>query len=174
MMKPFLVTVATLALILLELLCGNRLPPMLFPLYGAVYFAVAYRKRTGLISAAAAGMLLDLLYSRPFMLLMFFLPAAVLAVLPVVKRFRRQLPLAPLGAGAVCGAASTVITFLCCRIYHTAFPAPDFFSMIIFQTFTGAFFMLIFTSASDYLGFKCNLPRFSASGNSKRRMHGDE
>ena len=174
MMKSFLVTVTTLALILLELLCGNRLLPMFFPLYGAVYFAVAYRKRTGIISAAAAGMLLDLLYCRPFMLLMFFLPAALLAALPVVKRFRRQLPLAPLGAGAVCGASGAVITFLCCRIYHTEFPAPELFSLIIFQTFTGAIFMLIFTSVSDYLGFKCNLPRFSASGNTKRRMHSDE
>lgn len=167
-MKFFLVIVTTLALILLELLVGNRLLPLFFPLYGAVYFAVAYRKRSGMISAFAAGIVLDVLYARPIILLPLLLPLIVLAAVPAAKRFRRQLPLAPLGAGAVCGAGGALAMFLLSRIYGTAFPGPDLFSMVIFQSFTGAVFMLIFTSFADFLAFKSNLSRFSVPFSTRR------
>lgn len=168
-MKIFPVVVTTLALILLELLAGNWLLPMFFPLYGAVYFAAACSKRAGTISAFAAGVLLDLLYARPVMLLWLILPAVVVPALKAVKRFQRQMPLAALAAGAVCGALNGVVIYLLCKINGSIFPGPDPFSVVIFQSFTGAFFMLIFTSLADWLAFKCNLPRFSMNDNRRRR-----
>lgn len=173
-MKFFLVTVSTLALTLLELLAGNRLPPMFFPLYGAVYFAVAYRKRSGIISAIASGVLLDVLYARSITLLGVLFPLIVLLALPVVKRFRRQLPAAAFCAGGVCGTAGALVVFLLTLIYGTPFPGPDLFSMVIFQGFAGAVFMLVFTSLADVLAFKCNLPRFSIPGCTGGRRHDHE
>lgn len=167
-MRTFLVCTVTLLMVLLELLAGNRHLPLALPVYSAVYFAVVYRKSAGIISAAAAGLIIEAMYGREWMLLTLIFPAVVLLALSSVRKYRRQMPAAPLAAGAVCGATADLGMVLVALLHGGQLPGPDIFSMLIFQIFTGALFMLIFTLLADFLAFKCNLPRFISSGNSKR------
>lgn len=168
-MRTFLVIVTTLGLILPELLIGNLGLALHLPLYGALYFAVAYRKSAGLLSAAAAGLILDPIYCRDAMLLAFILPGTVLLLLPQVRRLRRKLPLAALLPGMLGGGVMAAADSLLCLGFGSAEPGPDFISMLIFQCGAGGIFMLAFTLAADALAFKCNLPRFGVAGERRNR-----
>jgi hypothetical protein len=169
-MKIFLVSVVTLLFVLLELLAGNWLLPLSMPVYTAVYFAIAYRKSTGIFSAAAAGLIIDAVYGREWMLLMLIFPGVVMLILPVVRYFRRRMPLAPLAAGVCAGAAGFTGTVLLCLLCSMEIPGPDIFSMLVFQSVIGGSVMLLFTVLADFLAFKCNLPRFIITGTDPRRV----
>ena len=168
-MRTFLVIVVTLGLILPELLAGNFGLALHLPRYGALYFAVAYRRNVGLLSAAGAGLILDAIYCRDAMPSAFILPAVVLLLLPQVRRLRRQLPLAALLPGMLGGGLTAGADFLLARGFRGTAPGPDFASMLIFSSCVGGLFMLIFTLAADALAFKCNLPRFGVAGESRDR-----
>ena len=173
-MRIFLVTFVTAVLILLELLAGNFGLSPGFPLCGAVYFAAAYRKSAGLISAGCAGLVLDAIYCRDVMLLMLLYPAITLVSWQVIRYLRRQIPLAPLAAGAVTGALMNITTLLLCLLYRVPLPGPDPVSMFVFQVFVSAVFMVLFTTVADVLAFKCNLPRLKNSGKTSDRRERDE
>lgn len=173
-MRIFLVSFVTALLIMLELLAGNYGLCLAFPLIGSVYFAVAYRKRTGFISACAAGLVLDALYCRDEMLLMLLYPAAVLAALQIIRQTRRRMPFAPLAAGAVLGAVVNGGNIVLCLIYQVPLNGPDLPSMLVFQVTVSAILMLLFTWTADALAFKCNLPRFKYTGNDSSRRHEHE
>ncbi|MBQ9803814.1 MAG: hypothetical protein IJW35_03095 [Lentisphaeria bacterium] len=173
-MRIFLVTSVTAMLILLELLTGNFGLALGFPLCGAVYFAAAYRKSAGLVSAGCAGLILDALYCREIMLLLLIYPAIVLTAWQIIRYFRRQIPLAPLAAGAAIGAMMSVTNILLCLIFRTPLPGPDMASVFIFQVFIAAVFMMLFTLTADALAFKCNLPRLKNSGTTRNRSEDDE
>lgn len=168
-MKIFLVTVTTLALILPELLAGNwGLTPGL-PLFGAIYFAAAYRQRYGILSAAAAGLILDAVYCRSMMLLVLLLPGIVALVMPLVRRTRRQLPAAALLPGAAAGGLLCCAEEIVVSVCGGALPGPDFASLLIFQATFGALFLLVFALIADFIAVKCNLPKFRQAEDNRRR-----
>ena len=166
-MKPFLTAATLLLLILPELLAGNLGLAFGLPLYGALYFAVTYRRRFGLIGATAAGLILDSIYWREYMCMVFIFPAMILLTLPLVRRWRRQLPPAALLPGTVIGGGMALVNWLLCALWGTPGPGPDVFSLFIFQAIFGGIFMLIFTLTADFLAFKCNLPRFAVRGDAR-------
>lgn len=168
-MKSFLVTVTTLALILPELLVGNWGLTLGLPLFGAIYFAAAYRRRYGIVSAAAAGLILDAVYCRSVMLLVLLLPGIVALVMPLIRRTRRQLPASALLAGAAAGG------LLCCAeaavvsVCGGRIPGPDLASLLIFHATFGALFLLGFSLFADLIAVKCNLPKFRQTAGSRPR-----
>ena len=163
-MKLFLVIVTTALLLLGELLAGNLGLVLGLPLYGAVYFGVAYGRRSGVAGAAAAGLILDAVCFRECMTLVFLYPAIVAALLPLIRRERRRFPGAALLAGAAAGAAAVGANWLTAAVIGGALPGPDAVSLLISQTIAGAAFMLVFTLTADFLAAKCNLPRFRPAG----------
>ena len=63
-MKVFLNILVTALLMNMELICGNTGLALGLPLFGAVYFFIAFSPVHGITSAAFSALLLDAMYAR--------------------------------------------------------------------------------------------------------------
>lgn len=161
-MKSFLTLTATALLLTLELICGNMGLALGLPLFGAFYFAVAFGRNYGIWAAGIAGIILDLIYDRPFMLTAIWLILITFLAEKNALRLQKQMPEAAISGGVICGLAVFAGNFLYSKVMQTPYPGPDIGSMFIFHLTGGILFMLLLALLFDGINFRCNLPRFKA------------
>ena len=171
-MKTFLTIWITAMMMVLELICGNMGLALGFPIFSAVYFAVAFAPSYGIAAAGFAGLLLDVIYDRTW------LTGALVAVLitfiasETARRIHRHQPESSLLSGALCGLMILLANLCGALISGETPPGPRIFSMMVFQIIGGAIFMLMMTLSFDAINLRSNLPRFCPLKN-QRDLHGD-
>jgi hypothetical protein len=149
----------------LELICGNMGLLLGLPLFGAIYFAVAFGINYGIWAAGLSGLLLDAIYCRSVPLSALIYAGIVMLCFQSAVRVERQLPAAPAVSGALCGFLIWVWHLFYSWGASVDFPGPDIFSMVVFQVSGGALLMLVMTLFFDALNFRCNLPKFVSAEN---------
>ena len=155
-----------------ELIAGNIGLPLGLPVYGAVYFGVAFSFALGVSAGGFAGILLDAMYRRIFPIASISYTLITLLVIHMTRNGHRQMPLSPLGAGALCGALLYVANILPGLLWNAPFPGPDVFSMGVFQISGGCIFMLVQVWIFDAVNFRCDLPKFIIL-DSKHKISGE-
>ncbi|MBR7121482.1 MAG: hypothetical protein IKC94_04495 [Lentisphaeria bacterium] len=171
-MKVFLNILVTALLMNMELICGNTGLALGLPLFGAVYFFIAFSPVHGITSAAFSALLLDAMYARNCLTW----PLAAIVIVSAAGNFagylERRMPLSPLGSGGLCALLVSVYNVLNAWFSGVPAPGPDFFSMLVFQVSGGGLFMLLLVWLFDAVNFRCNLPQFHIIENGKHRFSG--
>lgn len=171
-MKVFLNIFVTALLMNLELFCGNAGLSLGLPLFGATYFFVTFSPIHGAVSATLSALLLDVMYMGNCLTWPFFAMLAVFLTGNFAKYLQRQMPLSPLGSGALCALLVFTYNFFNALFSGVPAPGPDFFSMLVFQLAGGALFMTVMVWLFDAINFRCNLPKFCTAENKKNRLNG--
>lgn len=166
-MKIFLTVFITALAMVPELFCGNLGLALGLPLFPAVYFAATFGTVYGIAAAGCAGLMLDLLYNRPYLAGAVIWIIITQAACQNSARFRHQTPLAPITAGMIIGGGYLLWNLLYSTLAETEFPGPDIFSMAVIQIFGGGLLMLLMTLLFDAVNFRCNLPRYSPPAENK-------
>ena len=159
-MKIFLTITVTAVLLVFELIAGNAGLALGLPLYGALFFAVAFGQAFGISAAGGAALLLDIIYARSFPFWSIYAMLAVFFASVNVHRMQRKQPLASLISGAFCGILIVVFNLLSAWISGEEIPGPDPFSLIVFHVFGGMIFMFLLVVLFDAVNLRSNLPRF--------------
>lgn len=159
-MKIFLTVTVTALLMVCELIAGNVGLALGLPLYGALYFAVAFGQAYGIGAAGAAALMLDIIYARSFPSWSIYAMLAVFMVSVNVHRMQRKQPFASLIAGAFCGILIVIYNLSAAYFAGEDIPGPDPFNLIVFHIVGGTLFMFFLVMIFDAVNFRSNLPRF--------------
>lgn len=172
-MKIFLLITLTLFAVLLELLCGNLGIAPGLALFAAIYISGSCGGNYGAAAAVISGLLLDGIYGRPFpVMTVFHLICAVAAAL-LLQRQNRQLPFVVLCGGAA-GFANALFQFICVWYWASTVPGPDWWTIFVFYTIFGAFYLPLLTLLLDFIAAKSDLPGLLKDNSEKdylRRKH---
>lgn len=159
-MKIFLTAVVTALLMVFELFAGNLGLALGLPLYGALFFAVAFGQAYGIAAAGGAALIIDIMYVRSFPVWSIYAMAAVFFTSLNVHRMQRKQPFASLLSGGLCGLLIVIYNLLAAFFTGENIPGPDPFSLTVFHIFGGMIFMFLLVVLFDAVNFRSNLPRF--------------
>ena len=157
-MKIFITCALTAMLVMLDLLAGNIGIFPGFSVYGPVVLIMAYGWGYGIPAAAAAGMVIDVLYGHSFGGLTFLFALSALAGALIAERGHRQL--AALFAGGVCTGfilASGIL--LAVKFSDGSIPGPDKISYLVFSAGIGGVWLILSAMIFDFFAARANLPR---------------
>ncbi len=171
-MKIFLTVWITAVLTGSELITGNMGLALGLPVFGALYFAVAFFPEYGIAAAGISGILLDAAYGRtlPSASVLYIITVALASYM--VTRGQREHLLSPLLSGALCGLLIFTGNLLTSVISQDTFPGPDIFSTAVFQIAGGGIFMLLLVLLFDAVNLRCDLPCF-IPGKKKNNLPGE-
>lgn len=157
-MKIFITCGLTAIFILLDLLAGNIGLFPAFSVYISLVLVLAYNWSYGIFAAAAAGMVLDVVYGHSLGFLAFVFAAAAGAGALIAERGHRQL-ISLFGGGGSAGFITAAGVLLTVRFSGGSIPAPDWKSYLIFSVGSGGLWLIILVLIFDFFAKRANLPR---------------